>query len=72
MWTEFLHEYLDTDGFRRYPEVEKMREMWESVRLWEQQLSQLGDFFNGEPLVSLQGKLKQVHSYANNALLGYM
>ena len=68
-WTEFLQEYLDTDGFRKYPQVDKMQEMWESVRQWEQLLSRQEDFFNGEPLVSLQGQLKQVHTYPTNALL---
>lgn len=59
-WREFLAEYLDSDGFRRYPEVARVREMWEAVRNWEQVLTQQGDYFNGEPLVSLQDQLKRV------------
>ena len=59
-WREFLAEYLDSDGFRRYPEVGRVREMWEAMRNWEQELTQQGDYFNGEPLVSLQDQLKRV------------
>ncbi|KAI6653211.1 Axonemal dynein light chain domain-containing protein 1-like isoform X2 [Oopsacas minuta] len=58
-WREFLQEYLDTDGFRKYPRVEEVRDLWEYVRKWEQVLSEQGDYFNGEPLVSLQDQLKQ-------------
>ena len=65
-WIAFLEEYLDTDGFRRYPAVARMRDMWESVRQWDQLLGEQEDFFNGETLVSLQGELKQVHTYPPN------
>ena len=74
-WERFLLDYLDADGFRRYPDVEKMREMWEGVRKWEQRLSCQGDYFNGERLISLQGQLKQVLNEitadTNSYLLGW-